>query len=183
LISLKIYFGKKLESLRPGTSSSRDSRPNTSIRPLSSMRPLSSFRLKTALNRPNSRLTTSNSSGGLMSNGSSRLNTTQSFNNRPSSDSAFDPMNDASQLTMGPSIQGNPLKALLNRKKSRITTPDSANSSQIDLKKISDKKIPPYNVNDSRDIQDESQNKIDRTKNENKELRDEIQKWKKDHAQ
>ncbi len=144
------------------------------------MRPLSSFRLKTALNRPNSRLTTSNSSGGIMSNGSSRLNTTQ---NRPSSDSTFDPINDASQLTMGPSIQGNPLKALLNRKKSRVTTPDSTNSSQIDLKKISDKKIPPYNVNDSRDIQDESQNKSDKTKSENKELRDEIQKWKKDHAQ
>ncbi len=115
-----------------------------------------------------------------MSNGSSRLNTTQ---NRPSSDSTFDPINDASQLTMGPSIQGNPLKALLNRKKSRVTTPDSTNSSQIDLKKISDKKIPPYNVNDSRDIQDESQNKSDKTKSENKELRDEIQKWKKDHAQ
>ena len=141
------------------------------------MRPLSSFRLKTALNRPNSRLTTSNSSGGLISGASSRLNTTQSSYNRPSSDSAFDPLNDASHLTMGPSIQGNPLKALLNRKKNRANTPDSTNSSQIDLQRISDKKIPPRND------QDENQRKSERAKVENNELRDEIQKWKKDHAQ
>ena len=118
-----------------------------------------------------------------MSGASSRLNTTQSSNNRPSSDSAFDPMNDASHLTMGPSIQGNPLKALLNRKKNRANTPDSSNSSQIDLKKISDKKIPPYNINDSRIDQDEQQSKIDKTQVENNQLRDEIQKWRKDHAQ
>ena len=145
------------------------------------MRPLSSFRLKTALNRerPNSRLTTSNSSGGLMT-GSSRLNTMQS--NRPSSDSAFDPTNDASHLTTGPSMQGNPLRALLGRKKNRPSTPNSNSESQTDLKKISENKIPAIKSSHSKDkFHDENQ--TSKTKNENNELRDEIQQWKKDHAQ
>lgn len=177
------------ESLRPGTSSSYSrggvQRPVTSIRPLSSMRPLSSFRLKTALNtanRPNSRLNTSNSSGGgQRSGGSSRLNS--AVLTRPSSDSAYDALNEASQLTTGSSIQGNPLRGLLGRKKNRSSTTnsnsDSNNASQIDLRSTLDNKTATFKPK----LLDNSETKIEATKLENNELRDEIQKWKRDHAQ
>ena len=125
-----------------------------------------------------------------MTAASSRFNTSQG--NRPSSDSAFDPINDASHLTTGPSIQGNPFRSLLQRKKNRPSTPNSGgtasdtNASLGDLKKESDKSssgktaapLKAYKTG----CYDENQSKTNQTKLENNELRDEIQQWKKDHA-
>ena len=99
------------ESLRPGSSTIRgNDRISTGVRPLSSMRPLSSYRIKTALSDtrpPSSRLNTS---------GSSRLNTGSSTG-RISIEPISDIVNDSSGLTVGPALQGNPLKALMARRK------------------------------------------------------------------
>lgn len=100
--------------MRPGSCSSIGSRASTSMRPLSAMRPLSSYRIKTAFQaRPKSRLTTSNSTG--LATAASRQSS--SYQTRPSTDPVGDISNDASHLTVGPTLQGNPLKALLARKK------------------------------------------------------------------
>lgn len=165
------------ESQRPGTSSSRGSRTSTSVRPLSSMRPLSSYRIKTALNtRPNSRMTTSNSSGGL--NTASSRNSTAN-NNRPSSDSLFDPSTDASHLTVGPTIQGNPLRALMSRRKNQPSTPNTDKNDVFneDVASVMNKKPPTYKSALKSLNQEENNLKI-----ENEELRQEIQKWKREHA-
>jgi hypothetical protein len=102
--------------LRPGSSSIRDNmRTSSGVRPLSSMRPLSSYRIKTGLSdsRSNNRLNSARSDIG------SRLNSavSTSSNIRPNTEPIGDVKNDSSNLTVGPALQGNPLKALLARKK------------------------------------------------------------------
>jgi len=101
------------ECRRPGTTSSHGNSPMACLRPLSVMRPLSSCRPGSALKqRPgsSSRL----ASGGPMSPNSSLM---AAHGLRPSSDPISELINDASQLTIGPAIQGNPLRGLLARKK------------------------------------------------------------------
>jgi hypothetical protein len=173
------------ESVRPGTaSSSQRSMSNASVRPLSSMRPLSSYRIRTALkDRPRSgasrdNLHSSSSATGLISvlSGSSH--------SRPSTDPLGDINNDASYLTVGPALQGNPLKALLARKsQNRPATPNKTLiNSQIDNSEFDtfdNKKKPNY----KNAIESLEKNKeADDIKLQNKELKDEIMKWRKDHA-
>lgn len=164
------------ESVRPGTSSSRGNVSNSSVRPLSALRPLSSFKIRTAhMERPKTtrNIQTSNSAsgggasrGGLSSAGSSA---------RPSTDPISDITNDASHLTVGPTLQGNPLKALLARKK-QPRSHDSPIPDYPDGEEVVARKPPTYkaimeSLGNSKDVE-----------LENKELRDEISKWRKDHA-
>lgn len=134
------------------------------------MRPLSSYRIKTALNpRPNSRQT-SNSSG--LNTAASRLSTANSIG-RPSSDPVGDISNDASHLTVGPALQGNLLRSLLARKKTRPSTP-SSDLSKSDI--IANKILPSKNITVEPPTDDVTNSP------KNTELHDEIVKWKKEHA-
>ena len=108
-----------------------------------------------------------------MNTASSRNSTAN--NNRPNSDSLFDPSTDASHLTVGPTIQGNPLRALLSRKKNHPTTPN--NDKNEVLNEETHKKPPTYKSSLKSLNQEENYVKI-----ENEELRHEIQKWKREHA-
>lgn len=92
------------------------------------MRPLSSYRIKTGIRsadgRPTSRHT--NSSGSSHSQQQNRLGTADSH--------ISDFTNDSSDLTTGPALQGNPLKALMARRKpsearTSPATPRGASSS------------------------------------------------------
>lgn len=105
--------------MRPGTGSSisgggNTSRTATGVRPLSAMRPLSSYRLRTAC-RPVSHHSLSMNSSSGVSNSPPTLSQPPLLPNDPA---LFDGQHsDASHLTVGPTFQGNPLKALLARKK------------------------------------------------------------------
>ncbi|CAF0859802.1 unnamed protein product [Brachionus calyciflorus] len=160
------------ESQRPGSSSSHGSRSSTSVRPLSAMRPLSSYRIKTAFqSRPKSRLTTSSSTGPLQtpSRPSSSLI-------RPNSDHVTDLTSDASHLTVGPALQGSLLKSLLARKKSQNP------NVHIESQDFDDNKPVNYNNTMKSLEKNEKINEINDLKIENKELRDEIIKWRKEHT-
>jgi hypothetical protein len=118
--------------------------------------------------RPSSRLT--NSSG--FSRPSSRQTIAEQI--RPCSDPVGDTAtNDASTLTFGPTLQGNPLRALMARRKnkSQHEINDNQNIIKENLIIKADKHDKKYEKEQMKSIE-----------LENKELREEISKWKKDHA-
>ena len=132
------------------------------------MRPLSSYRIRTsAVNqeRPSSRLTSASNNN---SNKSSRVNTSEKSD---SPEQISDILIDSSCLTVGPTLQGNPLKALLARKR-----PNSSNFIN-ETKCEQDKTSTKVNL-------DEAIKKleIDESNLKNKELKSELLNWKKDHA-
>ena len=151
---------------------------NSSVRPLSSLRPLSSFRIRTALkDRPRTSSSRSNSSAQVLT-----TNTPQSRDSsRPSTEPIGDVSNDASHLTVGPALQGNSLKALLARKKSqshnqRPSTPSSNEplSETVGAKTTNNYKLLIESI--------EKNKETDEIKFQNRELRDEIMKWRKEHV-
>ena len=93
--------------------------------------------------------------------------------------------NDASNLTIGPTLHGNPLKSLLARKKQREggATPDLVDAAH-DINTFgpvtSTIAFTGSQHKSSMQLIEESKNISSRI--ENKELRDEILKWKKDHS-
>lgn len=163
------------ESIRPGTSSSHGSRTSTSVRPLTAMRPLSSYRIKTSTqSRPKSRLMTSNSTG--LATPASRQSSSHQL--RPNSE----PVSDASNLTMGPALQGNPLRALLSRKKNNQASNLSSDNDTDSIQEYSLNRPSTYK-SAMRSL--ENYDKLNGTQDlklENKELRDEIVKWRKEHT-
>jgi hypothetical protein len=172
------------ESLRPGTSSSRGSRPNTSVRPLSAMRPLSSYRIKTsAIVSQQQQQQTSLTS----SNKSSRVNTSErptssSSNTNKSNDNFNDIISDSSNLTVGPTFQGNPLKALMARKKSsNQILEDSNNTDNNDTTKITlnetIKRLETVSISNNNNNNNSSNLEIN-----NQELKNDLIKWRKEHA-
>ena len=168
------------ESIRPGTSSSYGDRGNPSVRPLSAMRPLSSFRIRTShRDRPRTRdIRTSNSSSGL-NTATSRVSTSST---RPNTDPISDIGNDASHLTVGPTLQGNPLKQLIARRRSNNRIPSESNygknGSEINGVMVTGK---PSTYKAVMETLEKSKNTSD-IKLENTALRDEILKWRKEHA-
>ena len=80
------------------------------MRPLSAMRPLSSCRPGSALKgRPNSSSRLASGGGGSNDGNKSPM--------RPATDPTSELSSDASHLTIGPAMQGNPLRGLLARRK------------------------------------------------------------------
>lgn len=135
------------------------------------MRPLSSYRTKTSAvqERPSSRLMSSASNSNIPS----RLSTTEKSS---SSEQISDILIDSSSLTVGPTFQGNPLKALLARKKT--TTSNFLNETDQPLVE-SIKESESTTITLSKAIQ---KLEINESSLNNKELRSELNTWKKDHA-
>lgn len=132
------------------------------------MRPLSSYRIKTGMQlRPKSRMNTSLSAGQKTTSRPS-----SSFSPRPNSDHLTDLSSDASHLTVGPALQGSLLRSLLARKKKSITNPEKPESTDSVSYKTVIKSIED----------NEKVNQINDLKIENKELRDEIIRWRKEHT-
>lgn len=111
------------------------SRTASSIRPLTSMRPISSNRLKSSDQmRPASSLRYS-----LNSSSSSRISLSPPKSSSSNSNlisyadsDYYSQHSDASNLTVGPTFQGNPLKSLLSRKKnSTLNFSANQNDSKI----------------------------------------------------
>lgn len=152
------------ESLRPGTCSSHGgNRISTGVRPLSSMRPLSSYRIKT----------------GISSSSNSRGNTAE-----PSTKPQLigDIINDSSNLTVGPALQGNPFKALLARKKppanqKLLDQNESVRGSPSPTSTKSTYKNAIQSLVEQQNPQATSAEGID-----NEQLHAEINVWKKEHA-
>ena len=154
------------ESLRPGTSSSHNgNRISTGVRPLSSMRPLSSYRIKT----------------GISSGSNSRGNTAESSSTKVqlNSEQIGDIINDSSNLTVGPALQGNPFKALLARKKPPANQKLIDQSESIRTPSPASNKVNLKNAiqNLSEPIPNKANESID-----NEQLHAEINDWKKEHA-
>jgi hypothetical protein len=112
---------------------------------------------------------------------------------RPSSDPVCDVLNDASHLTVGPTFQGNPLKSLLARKKTlntfSINTDNNIEKRGI-LKKSSTLTTTTTtatvdtaggNHQQNKHSKEET-SKMKHLQTENRELREEIEKWKNDHS-
>ena len=119
----------------------------------------------------------------ILENGS-RISTANS-QQRPNTDPVCDIPNDASNLTVGPTLQGNPLRSLLSRRRNN----KSADGSDI----IETKNIKPLDANLNEPATFDSalkslkkthkkDEKLSEIESENKDLKDEIKKWKKDHA-
>ena len=162
-----------IESLRPGSSSSHGSRASTSVRPLSAMRPLSSYTLKTAIkSRPSSRQTTASSGApGTAASSSS---------NRAASDPVSDITNETSQLTVGPTLQGNPLKALLARKKPGLNK-DDKEVEFVEEKLPLQPTQPTVNYKTAiKSLEAKNNQEVDDSF-KNKELHEELVLWKKEH--
>lgn len=94
-----------------------------------------------------------------------------SLSSRPNSDHVTDLSSDASHLTVGPALQGSLLRSLLARKK-KPTNPEKPESNDpVNYKTV------------IKSIEDnEKTNQINDLKIENKELRDEIMRWRKEHT-
>ena len=112
--------------MRPGTGSSSNGgrRPTTGVRPLTAMRPLSSYRIKTSsaqMRRPSSRQSLNSSSSSRMSFSPPQSSSSNTYNSFGQTESIFDIPSDASQLTVGPTFQGNLMKSLLARKKNNAS--------------------------------------------------------------
>ncbi len=106
------------------------------------------------------------------SNISSRVNTTERSS---SSDQMSDIINDSSSLTVGPTLQGNPLKALMARKKTTVSN----------LSNLSNSLVLEINYPESTKIRlnktiEHLENR--KTNLENKALHNELIVWRKEHA-
>ncbi len=88
-------------------------------------------------------------------------------------------------MTVGPTLQGNPLRSLLSRRRNNKSA-DGADT-------IETKNIRPLDANLNEPATFDSalkslkkvhkkDEKLSEIESENKDLRDEIKKWKKDHA-
>ncbi len=119
------------------------------------MRPLSSLRIKTA--RPTSRHTPSPAT---------HSNLIKTPDNNDTAHQQSMPSNDSSELTTGPALQGNPLKALLARKTNRNVTA-KAHLSQQDAKQA-------LNVTYESAVMQ---------LNEMSSLHNEVNEWRKEHAE
>ena len=137
------------------------------------MRPLSSYRIKTpalqekSISRMTSELNNSNIS--------SRVN---SMERSSSSDQISDIINDSSSLTVGPTLQGNPLKALMARKKTSVSNHSNLNDSLISEKDYHETTITKFK--DLKQTIEHLENK--KTSLENKTLHNELITWRKEHA-
>jgi hypothetical protein len=156
--------------VRPGSSTSRSS---NSVRPLSAMRPLSSHKLRSGIS---SRSINSNSTTSISN--SSRPLTAIGFTNKSSLGSLDDATNDASHLTLGPTIQGNPLRSLLARKKSRyFNNPDEKfnfNGEEFQNKS--------NNYQKALRALESNEKRLNDVRIENNQLRTELIKWKKEYT-
>jgi hypothetical protein len=103
---------------------------------------------------------------------------------RPSTDPISEIGNDASHLTVGPTLQGNPLKALMARRKNRDSTNASNNDTDTSASgHVGMSKKPPAAYKQVIASIEQSKTKNDASVQlENKELRDEINNWRKEHV-
>ena len=127
--------------------------------------------MKTSV-RPSSRQTTANS--GAPGTASS-ISSISSFN-RLQAEPISDITNDTSHLTVGPTLQGNPLKALMARRKTNKS--DKEDSIETDIDEPST--LKPMNYKSAMKTLEESKDETNE-KYKNKGLHDEIAEWKKEH--
>ena len=186
------------ESMRPGTtSSSNGSRINTSVRPLSAMRPLSSYKQRSPAGHSGGALLllpqrerTATGGGSRQATGDpSRVSTTSNRSATMSSVvSGDDIVNDASGLTVGPTLQGNPLRSLMARRRgmgnnksgqecnSDDSRPTTAHNITTQSPRSTNKKTTTPDV-DAATAHNGETRPID-----NKALSDELNAWRKEHA-
>ena len=112
------------------------------------------------------------------------MNNNNNNNNDSDAESISDIVNDASHLTIGPALQGNPLKSLLARKRqlannNNETNRSTTNSSDMDSALNVESSRGPSYANSLQLIHktEKSAPQID-----NRELRDEVLSWKREHA-
>jgi hypothetical protein len=148
------------------------------------MRPLSSYRLKTA---NQTRKTTSSSSASTATRPSTKssLNSQFDSNSRPNTNNfnidndPSDISDDISSLTLGPALQGSLLRNLMTRRTSKPGTPNKISH------ELTSRILPTYESTMkflNNDIRHQQQNQKKSDPIENKELREELTNWRKDHT-
>jgi hypothetical protein len=103
---------------------------------------------------------------------------------RPNTDPVCDVSNDASNLTMGPALQGNLLRSLMARRRQNKTT-DEVSDQTVHNNSINfGEKSHTGNYDSAmKSLNSATANcELSNIEVENKQLKDEITKWKKDHA-
>ncbi len=129
------------------------------------MRPLSSCRPGSAIRRP---LSSSNARGANNNNQNFNKNYNTTTN---TPDIPIDVGNEASELTTGPALQGNPLKGLLARK--RMKNQNKPTINQNNQQSESYKKTLETNFDDTTHPKTKSE--------ENSEIYHELKAWREEH--
>ena len=123
------------------------------------MRPMSSL-------RPGSALQRRPMSGNRLGTASSGSSANQQ---RPFTDPVYDITNDASNLTIGPTIYGNPLRGLIARKKGKPATAEVESMSSSSL----EKGTKGTKIKNNKDVKTNYE--------DDTELFKELQSWKTEH--